>query len=243
MNLADFPTIPDKPGIFRPKPKVKRAAILRPSDIRHVLRVIEATSRWPERDALVVLMSVCTGMRCSEIARITVADILHADGRIRAEVALRAAITKGCNPRIAYFTHPKLIAAIARYVAGRVVKRVGLSGESTYCGLYPDLPIVYSSRKGGFSMVRKRRVLESGQEEDYAAADGLESLFRRIYDKAGLPECSSHAGRRTFASTLLAKGVSSEDVSKLLGHTALANTLPYLECSESMLEAAFREVF
>jgi integrase len=48
--------------------------------------------------------------------------------------------------------------------------------------------------------------------EEYAAADGLEALFRRIYDKAGLPECSSHAGRRTFASTLLANGLSSEDV-------------------------------
>lgn len=243
MNLATFPTIPDKPGTFQPKPKVKRAAILRPADIRHVLRVIEATSRWPERDALVVLMSVCTGMRCSEIARITAADILHADGRVRAEVVLRAAITKGCNPRIAYFTHPKLIAAIARYIGYRVANRIGVTGEPAYGELYPDIPFVFSSRKGGFSMVRKKRRLESGHEEEYAAADGLESLFRRIYDKAGLPECSSHAGRRTFASTLLAKGVSSEDVSKLLGHTALDNTMPYLECSDRMLEEAFREVF
>lgn len=234
---------PDKPGTFRPKPKVKRAAILRPSDIRHVLRVIEATSRWPERDAVAVLISICVGMRCTEIARITPRDILTPDGSVKPEVGLRAAITKGCNPRTAYFTHPKLIAAIKRYVADRVAKRIGVSGDPVFSGLCPDVPFLFSSRKGGFSLVRKVRLLESGVREEYSAADGLEAMFRRIFDKSGLPDCSSHAGRRTFASTLLANGVSSEDVSKLLGHSAIDASTPYLECSDRMLESAFANVF
>lgn len=234
---------PDKPGTFRPKPKVKRAAILRPSDIRHVLRVIEATSRWPERDAVAVLISICVGMRCTEIARITPRDILTPDGSVKPEVGLRAAITKGCNPRTAYFTHPKLIAAIKRYVADRVAKRIGVSGDPVFSGLCQDVPFLFSSRKGGFSLVRKVRLLESGVREEYSAADGLEAMFRRIFDKSGLPDCSSHAGRRTFASTLLANGVSSEDVSKLLGHSAIDASTPYLECSDRMLESAFANVF
>lgn len=235
--------IPVYPSAFRPKPKIKRAAILRPSDIRHVLRVIEATSRWPERDAVAVLISICVGMRCTEIARITPRDILTPDGSVKPEVGLRAAITKGCNPRTAYFTHPKLIAAINRYVANRVAKRIGVSGEPAFSGLCPDVPFLFSSRKGGFSLVRKVRLLESGVREEYSAADGLEAMFRRLFDKSGLPDCSSHAGRRTFASTLLANGVSSEDVSKLLGHSAIDASTPYLECSDRMLEAAFAEVF
>ena len=32
---------------------IKRAKILKPSQIRHLLRVTEATSRHPERDALI----------------------------------------------------------------------------------------------------------------------------------------------------------------------------------------------
>lgn len=182
-------------------------------------------------------------MRCSEIARITAKDILQPDGSIRQEVALRATITKGARSRVAYFTHPKLIAAIQRYIAYRIERRVGVSGEEAFAGICPDIPFVFSSRKGGFAMVRKTRVLESGLEHDYSAADGLEGLFRRIYKKSGLPECSSHAGRRTFASTLLAKGVSSDDVSKLLGHSEIDHTLPYLEFTHSMLESAFREAF
>lgn len=243
MPNAPFPSSPAKPGAFVPKPRVKRAAILRPSDIRHVLRVIDATSRWPERDAAAFLISVCAGLRCTEIARITVADVMLPCGVLREEVALRAAITKGCRPRTAYFTHSRLVGALERYLADRVAKRIGMSSGADYRGLLPDLPVVCSSRRDGFALVRKRRTLESGVVEDYEAADGLEMLFRRIYDKSGLPECSSHAGRRTFASALLAKGVASEDVSKLLGHVSLDHTTPYLECSEAMLEAAFRDVF
>lgn len=226
-----------------PKKRIKRAAILRPADIRHVLRVIDATSRWPARDALVFLMSVCTGMRCSEIARVTVADLLFPNGCLRKEVTLRAAITKGCHQRIAYFTNDRLVAAVERYLRDRIEKKIGLIGTKDYRGLHPDLPFVFSSRKGGFSMVRKTRTLEGGQIEHYEAADGLEALFRRLYDKAGLPDCSSHAGRRTFASRLLEKGTSSEDVSKLLGHQHIDNSTPYLVATEAMLEAAFREVF
>lgn len=243
MKTAKFPVSPAKAGTFVPKPKIKRAAILRPADIRHVLRVIEATSRWPERDSVAVLISVCVGMRCSEIARITPRDILNTDGTVKPEVGLRAAITKGCSPRTAYFTHPKLIAAIQRYMADRVAKRIGTTGDLAFGGIYPDIPFLFSSRKGGFSLVKKVRLLESGVRESYSAADGLEATFKRIFDRSGLPDCSSHAGRRTFASTLLAKGVSSDDVSKLLGHSALDNTMPYLECSERMLEDAFRDVF
>ena len=92
-------------------------------------------------------------------------------------------------------------------------------------------------------MIAKPRMLESGEIGDYAAADGLEHLFRRIFDRSGLKECSSHSGRRSFASTLLAKGVSSEDVSKLLGHQDIDVTGDYLECSEQMIEEAYRDIF
>lgn len=91
-------------------------------------------------------------------------------------------------------------------------------------------------------MISKPRMLDSGEIGDYSAADGLEHLFRRVYERSGLKECASHSGRRTFSSTLLAKGVSSEDVSKLLGHSDINVTGDYLECSEQMIEEAFRDV-
>lgn len=163
-------------------------------------------------------------------------------GKVRDAVQLRAEITKGCKARLSYFTNPKLIAALDRYVQSRHAKRIGLSGADDYAGLYPDAPMFFSSRKGGFSMVPKNRELESGVTGEYVAADGLEHFFRRIYSRSGLQDASSHSGRRTFASTLLAKGVSSEDVSRLLGHSEIDVTGDYLEASESMLEDAFGNV-
>jgi hypothetical protein len=36
-------------------------------------------------------------MRVTEISRITVADVMHASGKLRQEMSLREAVTKGCR--------------------------------------------------------------------------------------------------------------------------------------------------
>lgn len=97
----------------------KHAVVLRPAQIRHLLRVTEATSRHPERDALVLLLSITCGMRITDIARIEIADVLTSSGAIREEVSLRAVITKGCRQRCIYVTHEKTRGALERYLKAR----------------------------------------------------------------------------------------------------------------------------
>ncbi len=97
----------------------KRAAILSPSQLRHLIRVTEATSRHPERDAVILWLGFACGLRVTEIVRLTVADVLLSSGRLRSEVSLRAEITKGCRQRLAYLTNPKLVAALERYIEWR----------------------------------------------------------------------------------------------------------------------------
>ncbi|WP_261939870.1 tyrosine-type recombinase/integrase [Pandoraea sp. NE5] len=60
-----------------------------------------------------------------------------------------------------------------------------------------------------------------------------------MYRAAGLGKgYSSHSGRRTFASRLLAQGHSIETVQILLGHAHLDHVSPYLEVTErEFLEA------
>lgn len=53
---------------------------------------------------------------------------------------------------------------------------------------------------------------------------------------------SSHSGRRTFASRLLAAGESLETVQALLGHADLDHVMPYLEVSEDTLREMFEVV-
>lgn len=234
------PTISGMSKGRAPRRKAKRAAVLLPSDIRHVLRVTEECSRQPARDCLLILISICAGLRCSEIAQITPSDVMWPNGRLRSEVALRADITKGCHPRLAYFSSKRLTAALERYIAYRLVNKVGLSQRTTeYRGLAPDQPLIFSSQSCGFAMIRKPRRLESGGIENYFAADGLEKHFRKLYDRAGLKDCSSHAGRRTFANVLLKAGNDLEVISRLLGHSEIDNSAPYFDVTPAQIEAAF----
>lgn len=69
-----------------------QATVLRPGQYRHLIRATRATSRCPERDILVLLLGIHTGMRVSEIAQVEVGDFLFASGRLRQEVSLRAAL-------------------------------------------------------------------------------------------------------------------------------------------------------
>ncbi|CAE6900161.1 hypothetical protein [Paraburkholderia domus] len=97
----------------------KRAKVLTPAKFRHLLRVTEATSRFPERDTLILLLGVTCGMRITEIARIEVGDVLAKSGVRREEVSLRGSITKGCRPRCIYLSHARTVDAFDHYIEWR----------------------------------------------------------------------------------------------------------------------------
>lgn len=194
---------------------IKRAKTLKSAQIRHLLRVTEATSRHPERDALVLLLGFTCGMRISEIARIEMANVLQPSGLIREEVSLRAAITKGCRQRCVYLSHPK------------------------WRGLMPQTSLILTHKGSRYELSVKRRTNDRGEQVEYLAADSLQSYVTGLYRAAGVGKgYSSHSGRRTFASRLLAQGHSIETVQILLGHAHLDHVSPYLEVTErEFLEA------
>jgi len=77
---------------------------------------------------------------------------------------------------------------------------------------------------------------------EYLAADSLQTYIKGLYRAAGLPLASSHSGRRTFASRLMAAGESLETVQALLGHADLDHVMPYLEVNEDTLREMFEVV-
>lgn len=62
-------------------------------------------------------------------------------------------------------------------------------------------------------------------------------LFKKLYEQAGLRN-SSHAGRRTFATKLNAKGVGMRTIQKLMGHSNIQTTALYCDVSDEMLRNA-----
>lgn len=222
---------------------IKRAATLSPSQLRRLLRVTEATSRHPERDAVILWLGFSCGMRVTETARLTVADVLMPSGRLRSEISLRAEITKGCRQRLAYLTNPKLIVALERYIQWRRAKQFGcaLDGRQ-YRGLMPETRLILTWKGGPYELNIKRTTNAAGEVVEYLAADSLQTYIKGLYRAAGLPHSSSHSGRRTFASRLLAAGESLETVQALLGHADIDHVMPYLEVNENTLREMYAVV-
>ena len=179
-------------------------------------------------------------MRVSEIAQIESADVLQPSGRLRGEVSLRGAITKGAKARCIYLSHPKTIAALERYIEWRWHhgKTVALD-RAKWRGLMPYVPLILTHKGSRYELSVKRRVNYDGEIVEYLAADSLQNYVTGLYRAAGLSHgYSSHSGRRTFASRLLPNGQSIETVQMLLGHVHVDHVLPYLEVSQkAMIEA------
>ncbi|MFM6830806.1 MAG: tyrosine-type recombinase/integrase, partial [Novosphingobium sp.] len=71
-------------------------------------------------------------------------------------------------------------------------------------------------------------------------ASRVANWFFRLYKAAGLSGCSSHSGRRTFATEVARKlpahQGSLKDLQVALGHARLSSTECYLEPSNQMAQ-------
>ena len=65
----------------------------------------------------------------------------------------------------------------------------------------------------------------------------LSMLFKSLYAQAGLRN-SSHAGRRTFATKLNAKGVGMRTIQKLMGHSNIQTTSLYCDVTDEQMRNA-----
>lgn len=114
-------------------------------------------------------------------------------------------------------------------------------GPGSYRGLLPHQPLIYSGRGDGMSQNTKRRVLETGERREYRACDSLQSHVTKLYLRAGIKGGSSHSGRRTFASKVLATTGDMDTVAQLLGHTSIDCSQRYVDLDQAALKAMFAE--
>ena len=84
----------------------------------------------------------------------------------------------------------------------------------------PKQPLFYTQRSAGFH------------------ANTLTHIVNSLYKGAGLDDCSSHSGRRSFITNLAERGVGARVLMQLAGHQNLATTQRYIDIKPSMLRAA-----
>jgi integrase/recombinase XerD len=183
-------------------------------------------------------------MRVTEIARIEAQHVLTRSGVRREEVSLPGSITKGCKARCAFLSHPRTIDAFDRYVEWRYERGAGTASDRReYRGLMPHTRLILTQKAAPFGLSVKRRVNFDGHKVEYWAADSLQSYVTGLYRAAGLGAgYSSHSGRRTFASRLVAQGHALDTIQLLLGHSHLEHVRRYLAVSDKKLRQMFCEV-
>jgi integrase len=93
----------------------KQAKILSDGQI-HDLLGYASQSRWPDRNRLIVLLSVKAGLRAAEIAQLTWEMVLDPRGTVGSTIELRDHAAKKGSGRLIPL-HPDLSAALVAYLA------------------------------------------------------------------------------------------------------------------------------
>ncbi len=181
-----------------------KAKMLTAEEITVVLAHVES-SRYPERDRVMVQLSTRAGLRAAEIAALSWEHVLTADGTDVAEfIDLPRDVTKGQKRARVIPIHDELRLALDGLRAAWS-ERVG-AGQ----------PVVFSER-GRYG------------------ANGIAHWFKRTYEAAGLVGASSHSGRRTLLTNMARRcaqaGASLRDVQRIAGHADLGTTERYVEPS------------
>lgn len=180
----------------------------------------------------------------SRVEQLQVHHTILPSGKRRDEISLPGSITKGCRPRTVYLLHPKAIDAFERYISWRLARKAGTALDaSEYRGLMPQTRLILTQKASAFELSIKRRIDADGREVEYWAADSLQSYVTALYRAAGLTAgYSSHSGRRTFATRLIANGSSYEVVQMLLGHSHIDHLAPYVDVSPREIYESIREI-
>ena len=193
----------------------KKAPVLTQSQFKQVV----ATARIHDqgnRNVALLYFSAALGLRAKEMSQLLIRDVLTADGKVKDEVLLTRATTKGGKQRLIYLTNKDVRKALSVYLEER--------RASEPRTLQPATPLFMSRKGGGFS------------------PNTMQMLFKRMYRAAGLDHASSHSGRRTFATSLIERGVDIKAVSSLMGHSTVAMTARYVDDNPIRLRKVCEEI-
>ena len=180
----------------------KQAKVFSARSLRHLMRVA-GRGHQGDRNRLIIYLSVYGGLRACEIARLTWAMVLDAQGHMATSIEVRHTIAKrGRGRRVPM--HPRLRRALI------VWRQRNLAGRAN-----PDAMIVRSLRGGAMR------------------PNSIVNWFVAICREAGLEGCSSHSGRRTFITNAARRvhraGASLRDVQLLAGHRSIETTQRYID--------------
>ena len=194
---------------------MSQARVLSEKELKLLLLYID-TRKFAARDRAMVLMTFFGGMRIGEVAATQIGDILALDGTIKQEIRLSASKTKGNFARTVTLSE-KLRKELQIYLQQRFDTKQLV--DVTY-KVDMTKPLFATQKREGFS------------------ANTAAYHFHMLYKAAGLDGCSSHSGRRFYATSISAKGTSLKVLMEILGHRQAQTTMRYINVTTDMKKAA-----
>ncbi len=212
-----------------------KARSLSPNEINKVFkRCLLMSNPQLKRAALALSFST---LRVSELAQISISDVLTSTGEIKTEIALRAALCKRRRPRVVWLNH-QAKNFLQEWFDYRKSRQWATTFSTEYQGLNPRSKVLLNQSGRSYSMKRKTRVNQQGEAVDYLACDSLELVIRNIYQRCGLKGCSSHTGRRSYGTNMNALGIELSVIQRALGHAEPSMSLEYIDVSGEQLSTA-----
>ena len=179
----------------------KQAKILTRQHVVAALRRARR-GRYPQRDRVMILLSVKAGLRAGEIAKLTWPMVLDADGRLADSIALHDSAAKKRSGR-SIPLHPDLRRALLC-----LRRRIGAAG-----------PIIHSERGGSAGMCPGSIVNWFRRQYRDIGLNGCSS-------HSGRRTFITNAARLVFKA-----GGSLRDVQQLAGHQSIEQTQAYIDGS------------
>jgi integrase/recombinase XerD len=179
----------------------RQAKILSPRQENAILRHLE-TTRYPERDRAIFLLSIKAGMRAREIAAVTWAMVTDAEGQVAETIALENRASKGTSGRQIPL-HPQLRDALVHLHLAR------------RDWVQPERAVIYSERGLRMSAATVRL--------------WFHRLYHNL-GMTGCSSHSGRRTFITRAARKVSEvGGSLRDVQQLAGHASMQTTQRYIE--------------
>jgi integrase len=211
--------------------------ILTDKDIQLGVYRTRSRSPCPQRDVALLYVLLTTGARPLELARLEVRDYLHADGQIREESVLRADVAVNRKSRPLLFTNARANDSIDGYLAERLRKGFGVTGNSDFRGLEPHSRLFLSEAGAPFEIVSY-----GAQGQRRFLCRGILDTYHKIFRRIGIPGVSALSVRRTVAVRLFRQGVKEAQIGKILGISEKKSVRDLLPKRDAHLPSVVREL-
>ena len=189
--------------------RTKKAKVLSKPQTKAALQFLK-TTRNPERDAVIFLLSIKSGLRAKEISEISWSMITDPEGVILDAISIPDSASKGKGGRII---------PLNRELKEALTVLMDIARDK--------------KEQMGFQLDLASKIITSERGSSAMSANSIAHWFKRLYEGLGYEGCSSHSGRRT-AITSWARNVSKvsgsmRDVQSLAGHSSLQITQSYID--------------